>query len=89
MTTIKQHKKPIPDFKSREEMAEWFDTHDMTDYNLKPVKVQFELEKPRDENIVIRVQKPIKDQLEQVARSKGLQLSSLARMWLMEKLQTT
>ena len=87
MTNIKQHKKQIPEFKNRQEMANWFDTHDMTEYDFKPVKVHFDLEKPRDENIVIRVQKPIKDRLDKIARSKGLNLSSLARMWLMEKLQ--
>ena len=27
-------KSRIPDFASREEMAEWFDTHDMADYRM-------------------------------------------------------
>jgi predicted DNA binding CopG/RHH family protein len=80
----------IPDFKNRQEMAEWFDTHDIADYQdeFKTIEARFELEQPRDENIVIRVQKPVKDRLDKIARSKGLNLSSLARMWIMEKLQT-
>lgn len=92
MTENKQHrkpKKPLPDFKNRQAMAEWFDTHDMTEYDFKPVAVSVALEKPKEELLVVRMQKPIKDQLEQVARSKGLNISSLARMWLMEKLQSS
>ncbi len=85
-----QQKTSIPKFKNGEEAAEWFDAHDLADYwhELEPVDVDFQLEKPRDENIVIRVQKPIKDRLDRIARSKGLNLSSLARMWLIEKLQS-
>ena len=40
MTERSQQKKSrIPDFKSRQEMAEWWDTHEVADYldELKPV----------------------------------------------------
>lgn len=96
MTNIQQQNKQrkknrIPDFKNRQELAKFWDTHDIADYldELKPVKIKFELEKPRDEAIVVRVQSGIKQQLERVAKRKGLNISSLARMWLLEKLQTT
>ena len=86
-----QHKQKtkVPEFKNYEQEAAWFDTHDLANYwpELEPVAIQFDLEKAKDENIVVRVQKPVKDRLEQIARSKGLNLSSLARMWLLEKLQ--
>ena len=80
----------IPEkFASYEEEANWFDKHDLADYwhDLEPVDIEFQLEKPKEENIVVRVQKPIKDRLEQIARRKGLNISSLTRMWIMEKLQ--
>ncbi len=86
--TKQQHKKPIPDFKSREEMAEWFDTHDMTEYDFKPIMVKFELEKPQEETVVFRLHTGVKQYLERLARSKGLNISSLLRMWVMEKIQT-
>ena len=44
MTGIKQHKKrSIPKFKSKEEEAKFWDTHDFTDYQdeFKPVRVRF------------------------------------------------
>jgi hypothetical protein len=92
MITKKQHQKKtiIPEFKSREEEAAWFDTHDVSEYwnELEPVDIDFQLEQPKEENIVVRLQEPIKKRLEQVARRKGLNISSLTRMWIMEKLQT-
>ena len=47
----------------------------------------FELDKPRRETIVLRVQESIKKNMERFARSRGLNLSTLARMWIMEKLE--
>ncbi len=85
MTTNKLHKKPVPDFKSRKEMAEWFDAHDMTDYNLKPVNVKFYLGKPKEETVMFRLDTGVKQYLAQLARHKGLNTSSLLRMWVMEK----
>ena len=82
-------KEPIPEFKNRQEEAEFWDTHDVGEYlnDFNRVDVELQLEKPKEENIVVRVQKPIKDRLERIARRKGLNISSLTRMWIMEKLQ--
>ena len=87
MTATKQHKKEIPDFKNRQEMAEWFDTHDMTDYDFKPVKIKFELDKPKEDIMIVRINKSVKEGLKKIAQEKGLNASSLVRMWIMEKLQ--
>ena len=84
-----KRKEPIPEFKSREEEANFWDTHDVGEYlnDFNRVDVELQLEKPKEENIVVRVQKPIKERLERIARRKGLNISSLTRMWIMEKLQ--
>lgn len=92
MTQQQKQKTIIPEkFNTYEEEANWFDTHDVSEFwdELEPVDIHFQLEKPKEENIVVRVQKPIKKRLEQIARRKGLNISSLTRMWIMEKLQTT
>ncbi|MFH0937497.1 MAG: CopG family antitoxin [Candidatus Daviesbacteria bacterium] len=90
---MKKKKSKLPDFNkmSYKEEAEFWDTHDITDFEdeTEDVNIVFELEKPRDETIILRVQKDIKERLEKIARSKGLNLSTLARMWLLEKLQAT
>ncbi len=92
VVSMKKKVNKLPDFStmSRAEEAEWWDTHDLGDYwdELKDVDIVFDLKKPRDETLVVRLQKSIKDKLEQVARKKGLNVSTLARMWLLEKLQT-
>lgn len=72
-----------------EEEATWWDSHDWGEFwdELEEVDLVVELDKPRDETIILRVQKDIKQKIEKLARNKGLNLSTLARMWLMEKLE--
>ena len=88
---MKKKKFKFPNFNkmSYKEEAEWWDSHDWGEFwdELEDVDIVVELEKPRDETIVLRVQKQIKDRLDKFARGLGLNLSTLARMWLMEKLQ--
>lgn len=82
-------KSRIPKFKSIAEEAEFWDTHSITDFEdeTEDVEIVFELDKPREETLVLRVQKEVKEKLKITARKKGLNPSTLARMWLMEKLQ--
>lgn len=84
-------KSRIPKFKTYKEEAHFWDTHNVTDFEdeTEDVEIVFDLKKPRDETLVVRLQKNFKERLEKIARSKGLNVSTLARMWLMEKLQTS
>src|SRR5436309_2573841 len=77
----------IPDFASRQEMAEWFDTHDMADYwdELKPTKVRFA--KNLSEGLNIRLDQETLERLRAVAQEKGIGPTTLARMWILEHLQ--
>lgn len=85
-------KNKLPNFKSmtREEEAKWWDTHSFVDFwdDLEDAEVVFDLGKKRDETIVVRVQKDIKDKMRQVAKKKGVDVSTLARMWFLERLQS-
>lgn len=87
---MKKKKFKFPDFDkmSYKEEAEWWDTHDLGDYleELEDVDIVFELDKPRDEVLTVRLRKEIKDRMNKVARMLGLNVSTLARMWIMEKL---
>ena len=80
-------KSRIPKFKTVAEEAEFWDTHSFVDFEDETVDVDivFELDKPREESLVLRVQKGFKNRLTKLARSKGLNMSTLARMWLLEK----
>lgn len=80
----------IPTFKTREEEAKFWDTHSFADYwdEFKDLDLIVELQKSKEETLVVRLQKNIKDKLEAVAKHKGLSISSLARMWIVEKLRS-
>ena len=83
--------KKIPVFKSLEEEAKFWDTHSFADYwgQLKDVDLVVQLSKPKEEALVVRLQKDVKDGLMRIARYKGLSMSVLARMWIIEKLRAT
>ena len=87
----KRIKSKIPEFKNIAEEAKFWDTHSITDFEdeTEDVDIIWEVDKPRDETLVLRVQKGFKDRLKKTARRKGLNASTLARMWLMEKMQTS
>ena len=80
-------KEPIPEFKSREEEAEFWDTHDLADYwgDLKPAKARFA--KNLSEGITVRLDRETLDELRREARQKGVGPTTLARMWIMEHLR--
>ena len=79
----------IPEFKSRAEEAHFWDTHDITDYwdEMEDIEIEFLDEPKREETITVRVQPKLKERLETMARNYGINLSTLARMWLIEKLR--
>jgi predicted HicB family RNase H-like nuclease len=83
-------KSKIPKFKSKEEEVKFWDTHSFADYwdEFKAVDVMVELSKPKEETLVLRINKDVKKKLEQVAKSKGVTISTLARILLTDKLRT-
>lgn len=80
----------IPNFKNYKEEAEFWDTHSLTDYwdKWKDVDIVFELDKPRNKTVILRLQEDIKNRLEKKARANGLNISTLIRMLIMKDLQT-
>jgi len=86
---VTKKKKIIPKFKSIQEEAGFWDTHDVTDYfhEMKDVKVEFDLKGGKEETVTIRLQPKLKARLKSIAEGYGLQLSTLARMWLIERLR--
>lgn len=80
-------KEPLPEFKSREEMAEFWDTHDFTDYmdEFKPVKVRFS--RRLSEGLNIRLDKETLEVLRLKAHEQGIGPTTLVRMWILERLR--
>lgn len=83
----KQAKSRIPEFTSREEEAEWFDSHDMADYQheFKIVKARFA--KNLSQGITIRLDPETLANLRVQAQEKGLGPTTLVRMWVLERLK--
>lgn len=88
---MKKKKYKFPNFNKMtyEEEANWWDTHDWSEFwdELEDVDIVFDLHRQKEETLVVRLQKNLKEKLDRMAKSKGINMSALARMWLMEKLQ--
>jgi glutathione S-transferase len=77
----------IPAFNNIEEEAEFWDTHDITDYldELEPANLVIGGELA--ERLTVRLEQADREELARRAALKGLGPSTLARMWLKERLQ--
>ena len=84
--TERDSREPLPEFQSRQEMAEFWDTHDFTDYmdEFKPVKVRFA--KNLSDGITIRFDPEVLAELRSQAKDKGIGPTTLIRMWVLERL---
>ena len=79
---------PLPEtFDTLEEMAEFWDTHDLIDYEeyLTPVKMDVAAH-PRHE-YVISLSDGLNTTLRRVQQQEGVPLNTLINLWVQEKLQ--
>ncbi len=85
--TETEKKSRIPEFKSVEQEAEFWDTHDLADYRheFKPVRVR--VAKDLSEPLTIRLNPETLSELRSRAKQKGIGPTTLARMWVLERLQ--
>jgi hypothetical protein len=83
-------KPKIPTFSSVKEEAEFWDTHDLTDY-LDELEIASGGYQPTPGEVktvmTIRVAPSLKEQIETIARSYDIPASSLVRMWIVEKIR--
>lgn len=77
----------IPEFKSVQEEAAFWDSHDTADFEdqFKTVDVRFA--RRLSEGITIRFDAETLGKLREQARKKGIGPTTLARMWILEHLQ--
>ena len=85
--TEQETKSRIPDFKSREEEAEWFDTHDMADYQDEFQTVRARFAKNLSEGLNIRLDKETLASIRTKAQEQGIGPTTLVRMWILEHLR--
>ena len=78
----------IPKFKSDQEAAQFWDTHRLIEFedDLELVKEKVFV-KPEKQVMTIRVDKKLANAMKAIAREKGINYSTLARMWLIERVK--
>ena len=76
----------IPAFASVEGEAAFWDTHDFTDFLAESTPVQITVGQELAERLTVRLDQADRQELMRRARAKGVGPSTLARMWLRERL---
>lgn len=73
------------DFKTYEDAAEWFDTHNMSDFEeqMRPVDFHFDLRKNRD---WVELDREIAKNIRKLAKEKDVPTRRLVNKWLEERL---
>ncbi len=77
----------IPAFTSIEEEAAFWDTHDFTDFAEESRPVEVTIGPELAERLTLRLDKGDREQLARQAKAKGIGPSTLARIWLKERLR--
>ncbi|HLX40514.1 MAG TPA: CopG family antitoxin [Ktedonobacteraceae bacterium] len=76
----------IPAFKSYEEEAEFWDTHDFTDFQQETTPVTVRSTHSLSANVQVRFDRETDHQLEALARERGMKKATLIRTIVMERL---
>ncbi len=85
---MKRNKKilPIPNFKSIQEEADFWDTHSVAPYWNQWKKVKIEVAKNLSSGLTVRFDERDLGRIRSQARSVGVGPTTLIRMWVLEKL---
>lgn len=77
----------IPAFNSYEEEAEFWDTHDFTDFKQETRPVKVRSTRDLSENVQVRFDKESDRELDTLAQERGLKKATLIRTWVLERLR--
>lgn len=77
----------IPEFTSYKEEAEFWDTHDFSDFKDETTPVEVKVSPNLSELVPVRLAAESLVQLETEAKRMGIGTSTLIRMWVLERLQ--
>ncbi|MCY7383466.1 MAG: BrnA antitoxin family protein [Microcoleus sp. CAN_BIN18] len=79
--------KTIPQTDSIQELAQFWDTHDLTDFEAQLEEV-IEPVFDREALVQIRLRSQEVEAVKKVARSRGINYTDLIREWVLEKVRT-
>jgi predicted DNA binding CopG/RHH family protein len=78
--------KIIPEFKSYEEMAEFWETHSLADYWDQTEPAEFEFSPKARRRYLVSVDRDLLSRVQRVARIRGLSTESLVNLLLEQRL---
>ena len=81
-------KTKIPEFKSVEEEARFWDTHDFTDFEDETTPVEVKVSSNLSKVVPVRLAPDALTKLDAEAKRLGIGTSTLIRMWVLERLQS-
>jgi len=84
----KSMKTPMPDTDSIRELAEFWDTHDFTDYEDQFEEVSEPLFSKKSV-IQVEVTSQEAEAVDELAKSKGVKAADLVRQWVQEKVSVS
>ena len=77
--------KKLPQFNSTQELAEFFDTHDMGDYEDEMTEVHFDIDINRN-HYLVSVDERLMNKLLEIAKGQQVSVEMLVDTWLREKI---
>ncbi len=82
MSEVKQ----IPEMKSYEEIAEFWDTHSLSNYWDQTEPAEFEVSPDARRRYLVAIDPDVLNRIKQVAHIRGLSTQSLINLWLEQRL---
>ena len=79
--------KQLPPFGSLDELVEFFDTHDMSEYDQALPEVDFEVNIQRRKHLVA-IDEDLNDRLTEIAEQEQKPAELLVDLWLREKISS-
>ena len=76
----------IPAFRSAEEESEFWDTHDLTDFLDESRPVHITVAADPSDQLTVQLDEADRQELDRLAKIRGIGPSTLARVWLTERL---
>ncbi|HAG07010.1 MAG: hypothetical protein XD69_1286 [Clostridia bacterium 62_21] len=79
-------KRKLPEFRTAEEEAAFWEKHSVVPYLDQMETVQFEVARPKKKQVSIRFDPAILEEIRRVARARGVPYQTLIQLWVAEKL---
>ena len=82
------NRQALPNSDSIQELAEFWDTHDLTEFEDELEEVTESIFERNPETVIrVRFQRQEYDLLRQIAKAQGMDFATLIRLWVLERLR--